>query len=93
MNLENPLKTALRITLVATPLLACCCPAIPIAREQTDEVIQVEARSHENLTIEHNNDKASNPHSDDKASANILPIVRQKAGQNGRDLPLTTTQP
>ena len=35
------IKTGLRMILIAAPLLACCCPAMPIARSQSDEVIRV----------------------------------------------------
>lgn len=41
MNNSDRLKMGLRVLLISTPLLACCCPAMPIAHSQTDEVIQV----------------------------------------------------
>lgn len=31
----------LRALAVAVPVLACCCPALPMASQQTDELLQI----------------------------------------------------
>lgn len=82
MNTENRIKMGLRILFIATPLLACCCPAMPIAHMQSDEIIHVSSHRQENTALKHSGESAAKTNNAEQ-SAPVLHIHKaQNATQN-----------